>query len=233
MSPSSLHRRSGTDTSPTASKISPGDDIEQSGQPGAQGGGGSSGPPNKSSDSSTSNSAVIPVVVVVLLFIGTTLFILWIRRMLRRSRQRSLLRQARLASLNAKPQLWDINLDSAALRSREDLKWKNMTPVAVDFIRDFQISQGLVQPPAAMKLRDDPRRAHDTSSGWRGGLGRSQRHANTEDVRVRIAVAIAMPSRRGRGSVKGKTVAPNEESAQVCLGLAEARWIVSASPKGE
>ncbi|EMD35634.1 hypothetical protein CERSUDRAFT_116353 [Gelatoporia subvermispora B] len=221
---SSLRRRSGGDPSRGSANVVQGN-TDSSGQSGSQGSSSSSARPKPAGSTTTNNSTVIAAVVAVVMIVGTVLFALWFRRMLRRSRRRNLLRQARLASLDSKPQMWDINLDSAALRSLENLRWKNMTPIAVDFSRDTPQFEPVYSSSSSTptKLHRDSRPLHERAVGRL--LSGSHGVAKGEDICVRIAVAIAMPSCRGRKSGHGS----DEEPSEVCLGFAEARWSVPAS----
>ncbi|EPT02129.1 hypothetical protein FOMPIDRAFT_1059392 [Fomitopsis schrenkii] len=200
-----------------------GNPLSSSGSSSAQGG------QRASSSNNVATKIVIPVLVALALLLFIAVIIYFILRFRRGSQRRRQLARGLLPTTTEKPQLFEVQLESPPVVHSTDARWNHIKPLSAKYIPHdvYELEQAVAATlssypgtPAASRPVSMQTSSSHSSKGSRASK------TGPDGGKLRVAVAIAMPSPRSSQFVeeKEKEMASSEDPPPLYLGVADLPW---------
>ncbi|TFY58145.1 hypothetical protein EVJ58_g6600 [Rhodofomes roseus] len=169
------------------------------------------------------NQVVIPVCVAIVLALFIGLLVRWIIKLRRSSRARAA--RTVLPTVAEKPELFDVQLESPPPVYTANARWTHIRPLSAKYIPQdlYDIEQAVAANMSSYPGTPASSRpvSMQTSSSHSSSASKGSKPG--EDGRLRVAVAIAMPSPRlPADDKKGKEA--SQEPPPLYLGVANLPW---------
>ncbi|PCH35117.1 hypothetical protein WOLCODRAFT_166055 [Wolfiporia cocos MD-104 SS10] len=178
-------------------------------------------PSSGSTDHQSRTAVVVPVVVAVVALIALFLLGFWLCRVMRRRHARA---TPVLPTIAEKPQLLEVRLEPKSVTAPANAKWQQLLPLSAQYISKEEYAReqaSLPQDATPVSSRRASVITTSSSSTLQGSIPAKDAQCEPEG-RLRVAVAIAMPSPHPRMERGARDA--SQKQAELCLGVADLPW---------